>query len=212
MHPEVDISVPETPRDQLDSEIAGLAGATKVLVFQLATLTDVGWQMSGEVILMTLLGGIGTMLGPVVVKGQSVDAQGRSGVAESYNADTERYSVTMPDGTKLNFKADKLRRAPSSPTAASITASASSAIVKRDDLGAADDGADTDDFCSSSSESEPEVHSDSDEQTGPGGVVLTDGQAAARRKRDREAKISFNRGMSHIKGNGRAKQSNVTCA
>ncbi|SIQ33210.1 amino acid/amide ABC transporter membrane protein 2, HAAT family [Rhizobium sp. RU35A] len=49
--------------------MAGLAGGLKALVFQFATLTDVGWQMSGEVILMTLLGGIGTMFGPVVGAG-----------------------------------------------------------------------------------------------------------------------------------------------
>lgn len=46
--------------------LAGVAGATKALVFQLATLTDITWQMSGEVIVITLLGGIGTMLGPLV--------------------------------------------------------------------------------------------------------------------------------------------------
>ncbi|HEX2540438.1 MAG TPA: branched-chain amino acid ABC transporter permease [Caldimonas sp.] len=46
--------------------IAGLAGATKALVFQLASLTDVHWTMSGEVVLMTLLGGLGTIFGPVV--------------------------------------------------------------------------------------------------------------------------------------------------
>jgi branched-chain amino acid transport system permease protein len=50
----------------MSAALAGLAGGTKALVFQLATLTDVSWQMSGEVILMTLLGGIGTMLGPTV--------------------------------------------------------------------------------------------------------------------------------------------------
>lgn len=50
----------------LSAAIAGLAGATKALVFQLATLTDVGWQTSGDVILMSLLGGLGTMAGPVV--------------------------------------------------------------------------------------------------------------------------------------------------
>ncbi|WP_207480471.1 branched-chain amino acid ABC transporter permease [Arenibaculum pallidiluteum] len=50
----------------MSAALAGLAGGTKALVFQLATLTDVQWQMSGEVILMTLLGGIGTMAGPVV--------------------------------------------------------------------------------------------------------------------------------------------------
>ena len=50
----------------MSGAMAGLAGATKALVFQFATLTDVTWQMSGEVILMSLLGGIGTMVGPVV--------------------------------------------------------------------------------------------------------------------------------------------------
>ncbi|PZQ47598.1 MAG: branched-chain amino acid ABC transporter permease [Rhodovulum sulfidophilum] len=50
----------------ISAAVAGLAGATKVFVFQLATLTDVGWQMSGEVILMTLLGGLGTFAGPAV--------------------------------------------------------------------------------------------------------------------------------------------------
>jgi branched-chain amino acid transport system permease protein len=50
----------------MSAALAGLAGATKALIFQFATLTDVTWQMSGEVILMTLLGGIGTMVGPVV--------------------------------------------------------------------------------------------------------------------------------------------------
>jgi len=50
----------------LSASLAGLAGGTKALVFQLASLTDVTWQMSGEVVLMTLLGGMGTLLGPVV--------------------------------------------------------------------------------------------------------------------------------------------------
>jgi branched-chain amino acid transport system permease protein len=50
----------------MSAALAGLAGGLKALVFQFATLTDVAWQMSGEVILMTLLGGIGTMVGPVV--------------------------------------------------------------------------------------------------------------------------------------------------
>ncbi|WP_292236065.1 branched-chain amino acid ABC transporter permease, partial [Mesorhizobium sp.] len=53
----------------MSAALAGLAGATKAIVFQFATLTDVTWQMSGEVILMTLLGGIGTMVGPVVGAG-----------------------------------------------------------------------------------------------------------------------------------------------
>jgi branched-chain amino acid transport system permease protein len=50
----------------LSATLAGLAGATKSLAFGLATLTDVSWQMSGEVVLMTLLGGMGTIFGPVV--------------------------------------------------------------------------------------------------------------------------------------------------
>ncbi|MBP6781134.1 MAG: branched-chain amino acid ABC transporter permease [Ottowia sp.] len=50
----------------LSAAIAGLAGGTKALVFQLASLTDVHWSMSGEVVLMTLLGGMGTIFGPVV--------------------------------------------------------------------------------------------------------------------------------------------------
>jgi branched-chain amino acid transport system permease protein len=50
----------------LSAVLAGLAGATKAIVFQLASLTDVHWTMSGEVVLMTLLGGMGTIFGPVV--------------------------------------------------------------------------------------------------------------------------------------------------
>jgi branched-chain amino acid transport system permease protein len=50
----------------LSATLAGLAGATKAIVFQLASLTDVHWTMSGEVVLMTLLGGLGTIFGPVV--------------------------------------------------------------------------------------------------------------------------------------------------
>jgi branched-chain amino acid transport system permease protein len=50
----------------LSATFAGVAGATKALVFQLASLTDVDWPMSGEVILMTLVGGLGTLFGPVV--------------------------------------------------------------------------------------------------------------------------------------------------
>ena len=49
----------------LSATFAGAAGATKALVFQLASLTDVDWPMSGEVILMTLVGGLGTLFGPV---------------------------------------------------------------------------------------------------------------------------------------------------
>jgi branched-chain amino acid transport system permease protein len=50
----------------LSATLAGLAGGTKAIVFQLASLTDVHWTMSGEVVLMTLLGGLGTVFGPVV--------------------------------------------------------------------------------------------------------------------------------------------------
>ncbi|WP_413788574.1 branched-chain amino acid ABC transporter permease [Paludibacillus litoralis] len=50
----------------LSATMAGLAGAMKSQVFQLASLTDVHWMMSGEVVLMTLLGGMGTIFGPLV--------------------------------------------------------------------------------------------------------------------------------------------------
>jgi branched-chain amino acid transport system permease protein len=50
----------------ISASLAGLAGATKSLALGIATLTDVGWQMSGEVVLMTLLGGMGTILGPAL--------------------------------------------------------------------------------------------------------------------------------------------------
>jgi branched-chain amino acid transport system permease protein len=49
----------------LSATLSGLAGATKAIVFQLASLTDVHWTMSGEVVLMVLLGGMGTIFGPV---------------------------------------------------------------------------------------------------------------------------------------------------
>lgn len=50
----------------LSAGIAGIAGGTKSLVFGIATLTDVHFAMSGEVVLMTLLGGMGTIFGPVM--------------------------------------------------------------------------------------------------------------------------------------------------
>jgi branched-chain amino acid transport system permease protein len=50
----------------LSATLAGVAGGTKALVFGIATLTDVYWAMSGEVVLMTLLGGLGTVFGPAV--------------------------------------------------------------------------------------------------------------------------------------------------
>jgi branched-chain amino acid transport system permease protein len=49
----------------LSATFAGVAGATKAIVFQLASLTDVDWPMSGEVVLMALVGGLGTVFGPV---------------------------------------------------------------------------------------------------------------------------------------------------
>jgi branched-chain amino acid transport system permease protein len=59
----------------LSAALAGLAGATKAIVFQLASLTDVTWQMSGEVVLMTLVGGMGTVFGPIVGAGIIVAMQ-----------------------------------------------------------------------------------------------------------------------------------------
>ena len=50
----------------LSTTLAGLAGATKAIVFQLASLTDVHWSMSGEPVLMTLVGGMGTVFGPII--------------------------------------------------------------------------------------------------------------------------------------------------
>lgn len=65
----------------LSASLAGLAGAMKAIVFQVASLVDVQWQMSGEVILMTLLGGMGTLLGPLV--GSSLVVTLESYLAES---------------------------------------------------------------------------------------------------------------------------------
>jgi branched-chain amino acid transport system permease protein len=59
----------------MSAALSGLAGGLKALVFQLATLTDVAWQMSGEVVLMALLGGIGTLLGPIFGAGLVVALQ-----------------------------------------------------------------------------------------------------------------------------------------
>lgn len=59
----------------ISAALAGMAGATKTLVFQLASLADVHWHTSGEVVLMTLLGGLGTVLGPLVGAGTIVTLQ-----------------------------------------------------------------------------------------------------------------------------------------
>jgi branched-chain amino acid transport system permease protein len=53
----------------LSASIAGLAGSLKTLVMGYATLSDVHWSMSGEVVLMSLLGGVGTLFGPVLGAG-----------------------------------------------------------------------------------------------------------------------------------------------
>jgi len=50
----------------LSATLAGMAGGTKAIVVQLASLTDVNWPMSGDVVLMTLVGGLGTIFGPVL--------------------------------------------------------------------------------------------------------------------------------------------------
>ncbi|WBY00818.1 branched-chain amino acid ABC transporter permease [Ramlibacter tataouinensis] len=59
----------------LSASLAGLAGSLKTLVMKFATLTDVHWTMSGEVILMSLLGGVGTFLGPVLGAGIVISLQ-----------------------------------------------------------------------------------------------------------------------------------------
>src|ERR1700761_3365863 len=50
----------------LSGTLAGFAGSLKVFVAQNASLTDVHWSMSGEIVLMTLVGGLGTIFGPVI--------------------------------------------------------------------------------------------------------------------------------------------------
>ncbi len=59
----------------LSSALAGLAGSLKTLIMGFATLSDVHWSMSGEVILMTLLGGVGTLFGPVMGAGIVISLQ-----------------------------------------------------------------------------------------------------------------------------------------
>ncbi|MBB1492189.1 branched-chain amino acid ABC transporter permease, partial [Paracoccus sp. MC1854] len=61
----------------MSAALSGLAGGLKALVMQFATLTDVDWHMSGQVVLMTLIGGIGTLLGPVVGAGIVIALQNR---------------------------------------------------------------------------------------------------------------------------------------
>ena len=59
----------------LSASLAGLAGSMKTLVLGFATLSDVHWTMSGEVILMTLLGGLSTFFGPVLGAGIVISLQ-----------------------------------------------------------------------------------------------------------------------------------------
>ena len=59
----------------LSASLSGLAGSTKALVFQLESLTDAHWHMSGEVVLMTLVGGMGTIMGPLLGAGIIVGIQ-----------------------------------------------------------------------------------------------------------------------------------------
>jgi branched-chain amino acid transport system permease protein len=59
----------------ISAGLAGLAGSMKALVLQLASLSDVNWQTSGDVVLMTFLGGVGTVTGPIVGAGLVVSLQ-----------------------------------------------------------------------------------------------------------------------------------------
>ncbi|MBA8879421.1 branched-chain amino acid transport system permease protein [Phyllobacterium myrsinacearum] len=74
----------------MSAALTGLAGGLKAIVFQFATLTDVSWQMSGEVVLMTLLGGIGTLVGPII-------GAGFVSALENYLA-TSEFPVTVITG------------------------------------------------------------------------------------------------------------------
>ena len=77
----------------LSATLSGLAGATKAIVFQLASLTDVHWTMSGEVVLMTLLGGLGTVFGPVVGAFIVIDPRELPGPARRVGHRSSRASI-----------------------------------------------------------------------------------------------------------------------
>jgi len=79
----------------LSAALAGLAGSTKCLVFQLSSLTDVHWHTSGEVVLMTLLGGMGNVFGPIVGAALVVSLQ-------NYGANIGEW-VTVITGTIFVF-------------------------------------------------------------------------------------------------------------
>jgi hypothetical protein len=74
----------------LSATLSGLAGATKAIVFQLASLTDVHWQMSGEVVLMTLLGGMGTIFGRSSARSRSSRSRTSSRLAAMGDRDHRR--------------------------------------------------------------------------------------------------------------------------
>jgi branched-chain amino acid transport system permease protein len=71
----------------LSAALAGLAGATKTLVLSFETLTDVHWTMSGLVILMTLVGGMGTLVGPIVGAFLIISLENRLGDLGAWLAD-----------------------------------------------------------------------------------------------------------------------------
>jgi branched-chain amino acid transport system permease protein len=87
----------------LSAGLAGLAGATKMFVFRFAALTDANWPTSGEVVLMTLMGGMGTVLGPVVGAAIVVELQ-------SQLADKVGSLVTTIQGAIFVFFVLALRR------------------------------------------------------------------------------------------------------
>ena len=75
----------------LSAALAGLAGGLKAITLQLASLSDVHWTMSGEVVLMTLLGGIGTLFGPIVGAGVIV-------LIQDYLAETGAWVTIITGG------------------------------------------------------------------------------------------------------------------
>jgi branched-chain amino acid transport system permease protein len=77
----------------LSATLAGLAGATKAIVFQLASLTDVHWTMSGEVVLMTLLGGWERSSGPWSARSRSSASKAISPVRPVGDGDHRRIFV-----------------------------------------------------------------------------------------------------------------------
>ncbi|MBU1361350.1 MAG: branched-chain amino acid ABC transporter permease [Gammaproteobacteria bacterium] len=95
----------------LSAALAGLAGATKAVVLGSATLTDVHWGMSGLVILMTLIGGMGTFIGPVIGAAVIVGLENKLGDIGDFLATTtgidwfRAIGVSVPLVTGLIFMA-----------------------------------------------------------------------------------------------------------